>query len=39
VKLPEIVSRHDRYHLPVGLAALLLMAELLLSNIFFLRWP
>ncbi|MBI5883444.1 MAG: VWA domain-containing protein [Elusimicrobia bacterium] len=39
VKLPEIVSRADRYALPVTLAILLLLAELALSNIFFLRWP
>ncbi|MBI5623244.1 MAG: VWA domain-containing protein [Elusimicrobia bacterium] len=39
VKLPEIVSRADRYALPVGLAVLLLIVELALSNIFLLRWP
>ncbi|MBI4679427.1 MAG: VWA domain-containing protein [Elusimicrobia bacterium] len=39
VKLPEVVSRADRYHFPAALAAILLMAELALCSTFFLRWP
>ncbi len=39
VKLPDIVSRDDRYRLPALLAALLLLAEAGLSNTWLLRWP
>lgn len=39
VKLPEIVSHDDLYHVPLALAALLLLAETALSSTLFLRWP
>jgi Ca-activated chloride channel family protein len=39
VKLPEIVSRADLYGLPVLAAALILLAEALLSQGLLLRWP
>jgi Ca-activated chloride channel family protein len=39
VRLPEIVSRADLYGLPVLAAALILLAEVVLSQGLLLRWP
>jgi Ca-activated chloride channel family protein len=39
VKLPDIVSRDDRYRTPVLIAALLLLLDAVLSNTWLLRWP
>jgi Ca-activated chloride channel family protein len=39
VKLPDVVSRNDRYHAPVLAAALLLLCEISLANTWLLRWP
>lgn len=39
VKLPDLVSRKDLYHVPVALALLLLAAEAALSATWLLRWP
>jgi len=39
VKLPDIVSRDDRYRAPVLAAALLLLCEVSLANTWLLRWP
>jgi Ca-activated chloride channel family protein len=39
VKLPDVVSRDDRYRFPVAAAALLLLLEAVLSNTWLLRWP
>lgn len=39
VKLPDLVSRDDRYRGPVLAAALLLLLNALLSNTWLLRWP
>ena len=39
VKLPETVARADLYALPVLTAALLLLAEIMLSQGALLRWP
>ncbi len=39
VKLPDVVSRNDRYQFPITLALLLLLAGALLENTWLLRWP
>ncbi|MBI3551418.1 MAG: VWA domain-containing protein [Elusimicrobia bacterium] len=39
VKLPDLVSRDDRYQFPVLLAAVLLLLDFALSNTWLLRWP
>ncbi|MBI5208923.1 MAG: VWA domain-containing protein [Elusimicrobia bacterium] len=39
VKLPDIVSRADRYHVPVAAAALILLLEAAASQTLLLRWP
>ncbi len=39
MKIPPVIMRRDLYRVPILIAALLLLAEMILSNTWLLRWP
>ncbi len=39
VKIPPIIMRADMYRIPVLIASLILLLEILLANTWLLRWP